>query len=867
MRYDKPPHVMLTLRTDAHGDTTFLTVSLGYLVSGQGALIDEAAAWRFLNGQFGAKPFDMGWKKARGSVAVAGDAIAHTGEPVVALNVSMRLGAIGKRINVLGDRVWQRGLLGWVPTAPRPFTRLPLDLCRAFGGAGHAENRVGVGYYPSGVAPAGKALANLELPESPCTSPERVIEVASLMPLSCEAPLRTRWLGKFDERWQRHGAPCLPIDTDPRFFDAVSDDQCLPAGYFVGNERFEIVGMHEQLETVRGRLPGLRPRLLWQQRASQGESALAQETVHEATLELDTVWLFPNTEHVLLFYRAAWPVEDIDAQDVTGMHVVTERLEDALSATHTLAQRWREDRVHRSRKRAPEPVEAVASANNEGDTRTATEAMHTVLQGTLGRLQTAVGERMSPARAATWWSPSRNTGVEPATVSTPSAPHTSELAYASTSGPPDWLARMRAALAAAGGDAVLREAFFTHKTSPSGAPDHAGVDALGTLEQAVREVRLPGGAEGTLNASLAELRAGLQATRESVMSTSSERVSVHHTLLPRHGKLCIGRETFLSRSAAGESLSRIVLENADLSGVDLSGADCRESEFVSCDFSGANVTRANVADATFSKCNLSGADFSASVGTNARLSDCELRGTSFVEASWCSASWIRCDVREVDLTRARLTQAHWFACDLRESCALNVQAERAALTQCDLSGALWVGAQTARSKWVDTTVASIDLSRADLTRASWHNVSGSLAQLVRANLTNWRVSGASELTRAALDEANLTRASLRGAQFPGASFVRACLDRALVSECDLSGTNGYCAVAKSASFAGSRFDGARWRGANWFGASLRKAHLYDVDLSGANLYGVHTQGVVAAGVALKGAMLVRCRLIEDAGYA
>src|SRR5690606_18087944 len=80
------------------------------------------------------------------------------------------------------------------------------------------------------------------------------------------------------------------------------------------------------------RLPGLRPRLLLRRKGS--------ERIEEAVLDLDTVWLFPQDERVLMLYRASIPVQRADAADVAAAAVFTEYAHEPAGSLPDLQARW-----------------------------------------------------------------------------------------------------------------------------------------------------------------------------------------------------------------------------------------------------------------------------------------------------------------------------------------------------------------------------------------------------------------------------------------------------------------------------------------------------------------------------------------------
>lgn len=129
-------------------------------------------------------------------VILLGQAHAPGGKPCERMTVALAVGGTRRELLVLGDRVWEKGLLGQKIGATAPFTTMPLTWARAFGGTAGIEidresfvdvcdvrNAAGRGFDPAPHAkglgakfkcpkpyprfdPA-RQLPNVELPQSP----------------------------------------------------------------------------------------------------------------------------------------------------------------------------------------------------------------------------------------------------------------------------------------------------------------------------------------------------------------------------------------------------------------------------------------------------------------------------------------------------------------------------------------------------------------------------------------------------------------------------------------------------------------------------------------------------------------------------
>ena len=116
-------------------------------------------------------------------VILLGAAYAPGGQPVIATNVVLSVGAVQHELWAIGDRRWLRRNGSYAMSEPEPFVRMPLTWARAFGGTVAVEidedsfvdvadvrNRAGRGFDP---APAARSLAQaLETPPDYPTYPD-----------------------------------------------------------------------------------------------------------------------------------------------------------------------------------------------------------------------------------------------------------------------------------------------------------------------------------------------------------------------------------------------------------------------------------------------------------------------------------------------------------------------------------------------------------------------------------------------------------------------------------------------------------------------------------------------------------------------
>lgn len=224
------------------------------------------------------------------------------------VDVGLTLGSLRKTVRVFGDRAWRKGLGGWQPSPPEPFERVPLIWERAFGGvdttspkpeehAWEPRNPVGTGLIATGSAERmeGLALPNLEDPESPVKRWKDRPDPMGFGVVGRGWKPRCDLAGTYDEKWQEERSPLLPLDFDPRYFNAAAAG-LVAEGPLSGGETLRVAGAHPSGEML-ARLP----------RRALAVTAWVKGELRRAEPALDTVRIEPDEERILLIWRASIP--------------------------------------------------------------------------------------------------------------------------------------------------------------------------------------------------------------------------------------------------------------------------------------------------------------------------------------------------------------------------------------------------------------------------------------------------------------------------------------------------------------------------------------------------------------------------------
>lgn len=195
--------------------------------------------------------------KPRADVVVLGHARTPGGRAVTEMSVAVRVGSVSARLDVVGDRVWKKGLMGVSPGKPERFTAIPLVWERAFGGAcppkegeglvAYRPNPVGRGFWLSDKDAADQPLPNFEWPDDPLKKLVSRPPPAGFGFVSPDWESRASLAGKYDAKWEKTRMPLLPEDFDPGFFN-VAPAALQAARFFEGGEPVRLTGLHEEGE-------------------------------------------------------------------------------------------------------------------------------------------------------------------------------------------------------------------------------------------------------------------------------------------------------------------------------------------------------------------------------------------------------------------------------------------------------------------------------------------------------------------------------------------------------------------------------------------------------------------------------------------
>jgi len=869
MRIQSDSASLVLLARNKRVDSPTLVVTVGLLCDKDHEVIEMALAQPWLQERFGDEPIDRGLKKTRGTFAVQGCAFPLTEGQATGMAVRVSVGQCSKTLHVHPPRRWEKTLLGYRAVATGPLQPLPMTAANAFGGKGYGSNPQGVGYVYDGQSYDGVSLPAIETQAQGGTDPRHVAEWAGLMPLPPQSELRRCYLGTLDEQWKQQRAPFLPLDTDSRWFDEVAQDQCIEY-HWNGNEKWAAAGMHPQLAEVSGQLPGFRPRLFVER---VGNSA---QPIDETNLDLDTVWLFPDAERVLLLYRAELPVMDLDAEDIAALGVGCELAAECVrSKDEWVASLW---------PKPPAKPQAFPVSSPQEDPM---PAMLATMQAALDARYKAFGDTQKQVVASASAVAKRFGQTVDASVLERTLPDlNAAVAAAAKAGPRPAFdaAALKANIEleiARAKDAAQEHAERAAKThglnlqeTQAAIAAAAQSKSIPTVTGMISKLDLPPPQKAQVMAQMKTGMAQVQATESEVSSRVGKVLAAIAAMQPKIPSLPLSapsigwtRPLLEERHAAGDAFRNERFVDLDLSGIDLSKGVVKKCVFERCNLAQIRLSDSVLSECRFYDCDLSAADLRKTSLNAAFLQRCRLEAVKAEGADLTNVQILESQCAGADFSGAQLTKAYFVDCSFVKAIFTGAQMSLTVLQRCDLTQVDMSHARLSKSHFDACMLNQARLCSAQLPGASWSRVEGKGVDMSRSSLQDWRLDQDCRLPGVRLEGADLSNASLQGAVLTGASLRNATLDRALISRCDLSDSDGYRLAALEADFTGSNLSRAKWPGANLMQSRLRKVRLEQTDLTASNLFSASTEGVTGRGTVLTDTLLNRCRLQEDLARA
>ena len=625
-------------------------------------LLPETSMWPFLAEELPPnQPLDAAIPKAQAEFLAVAHAFAPEGVAAPIVSTGIQLGRSIKQLDIFGDREFNRSRQRI--SDPIPFTEMKIDWTRAYGGEGFADNPLGKGVAP--VPDIDDQIFPIENIIDRGKRGEGVRGPATYGPVDQMWPARTQLAGTYDDAWKQQDFPGFARDIDWRFFNCAPPDQWLPDG-LAGDETYAFENLHPTQPLLKGRLPGIAPRLFLVRKGQE------EEGFEEIPLTLTTVWCFPHRERLVLVHHGRARLAEEDASDVIRVVLGADRLGALRPADEFLAvMAKRLDRksgaMHALRDADLVPAEwlrpdpALAATESEAQrqirarVRRRAEREHAAKRDEMqarGLDPDQFGPQTLPAER-----PPPSLEELPGLIAEMEAEATTQKAKAEAEAAANKV-RMAGRLAAAG---VPEEEIQKQlNAKPKGPPAFNAAGFQAEQRKRATAMRVAGIDTSGLEAQLASSEFIAQLKRVEAMARNAYRLTAQHQdaadRLPAERSDEIRRLVSHDTKAArvlydlhGADLSGLDLTGVDLSGVCLDGADLKGTSFA-----GANLADAVLAHADMTNCALDKADLTGANLGHARLSGASLREAVLKKSVLAGA----------DLTGALLTGADLEAADL-----------------------------------------------------------------------------------------------------------------------------------------------------------------------------------------------------------
>jgi len=797
--------------------------------AGQGTLWSEPSMWKFLEKEMPEGPFiDECIVKQRSEFLVRGSAYAPggPGSKTLALEVSVSVAGVSKRLHVFGPRRWQ----GLRASEPEPFESVPLDWQHTYGGPDHPANPLGLGRVGGGSKEPPRWLPQVVRPNHNPLGPDEAVPATALGIIDCMWPQRAQHAGTYDERWLKEQSPGFANDIDWRYFNLASEDQWFDAPPR-GDETFEFINMHPTVPQLQGQLPGFVPRCFIDH--GDGSTPL----LREVTMKLATLWFFPHAERGIALFQGLSECQEDDATDLKAFIGGVERLGQPKPREHYL------DALNKRR----DPVDGALYAVRESDllpdgfSSTDPDFDDTVADYQLEGLQAQAARRGAIFEVRGAIDRARAAGVDPAKLGLviPEAEVTPSLEAL-----PEYIAKKRAetlnaqvtaALDAADEIKAARVKMVAAGIDPEslvhrGPPTYKAGAHLQQLAGVV-----PGGKPPIdLDAMAPKLMKLEQLERLNYLQSAHAQLPAK-PLPPARARSV--REQVMQGHAQGKSFLGVDLTGADLSGLDLSGADFSAAWLESVNFSNSVLKGCSFSQAVLAHADLSGADASMADFSGANLGKANLKTTRMVQADLRGVILVdtqlaQTDMRGAKLHDAKLTGATFGLADWR-----SVQASGLFFEKAQLKDMVMNRCQLDAPVFIECDLSGVDFAAAEMVRPTFVKCTGQGTRFARAAIEGAVFVDGCDFSSADFSEARMKGCNLRGAKLQGARFVGADLQEADFSEADLTGADLSNASLRSALLIKTQLNQALMTGCNLMNAIAQRADLRGADLRQANLYG------------------------------
>jgi hypothetical protein len=248
---------------------------------------------------------DLGPAKTGTDIILNGHAYSPDGAPVKELTIAFRVGSLTRTATVYGDRLWRKGVAGYKPGKPEPFTQMSLDYTKAVGGDDPDSRRTTGNLAGCGLIKPEQGgawlMPNIELIKKPLKNPSERPPVAGFGAVPAHWPWRGRYAGTYDEQWYKLRRPLPPEDLDSRFWRIAPPEQQL-THHLKGGEPVSFVNLTQPGFCPDSRLYTEIPKL------SLGyETRFYDQSREHSRAKIHTLILEPDYPRISVVYHMTLP--------------------------------------------------------------------------------------------------------------------------------------------------------------------------------------------------------------------------------------------------------------------------------------------------------------------------------------------------------------------------------------------------------------------------------------------------------------------------------------------------------------------------------------------------------------------------------
>lgn len=857
MRIIKPLRLgLLTRPYTLHGQHRLGVCVTAFVTLDEAAtLVTDAEFWRVAQTVLDEdEAVDLGIPKPCGEFLVSGKAWSHDAAQPGACAVRVQVGTLEKSLIVTGDRQWADG----VPTAPKPVAGTPLDWHHTWGGEGVEENPVGIGATQAPGEP--RRLPNVESLQARLSRPGQTGTPVGLGPVSPVRPRRFVRAGGFDPNYLTQDFPGFPDSLDPHFFNAASPDQ-----WWVGESSippglpYDIWNMHPDTACLSGHVPDFRARCFIvrhdfaqdvQDEQDAQKDAPSLSALEALSLELSTLWFFPDREKLLMLFHGSCVVSVDDAADIELIMPALETSQNPRTLDHycnVLRQRLRRDTGGMYALRDSDLVPMTHMQELPGAQVGSGVMARPQIVNARQRGQNLRRDMLARAQAM-----GHDPGAYPHEKDVPELQSLDALpAYVKTlrrrtregqvrmgRQQRDMESRIQATFSPEGQKGVndLRASI---KVPPAGGPPAFGAeDGAATLLHLARQSDARSADQAGSPMQAQEMQALIDRARVDLgkLYRHGAHYQAAASVAPG-GRSVRMRRRVESLMQGSRDLTGLDLTGIDLTGLDMSGARARGIWMENANLAGASLAGADLTDAVLTRANLAGTTMAHAVFTGANLGKLRAKSSSFAHAVFDATVLDGAQFEGCDFSHARLRECmpaglEIVDCVFSHACIDNVVIWQESI----LRGSRFEAAILNRVVWLDCTLEDMDFRGSELTACAWMQVDClSPLRMAQARLTTCCAVD-TVLAGAVFVDARLASCNFRGIDLDGADFSRARLLSCDLSQASLRGAQMRLVDAGESLFIGSDLTGVDFRDADLIDALMQKSDYRLTDLRGANLF-------------------------------